>query len=117
MTWTVTFYNTKVERETLALPTGVLAGFIRIAELIEEFGPDLGRPHTAPLGDGLYEIRAKGLEGIARSIFCIARGREVIILLTAIKKTRSLPARRITLAKQRKTTVQNNDETNHINRV
>ncbi|MDF0678176.1 MAG: type II toxin-antitoxin system RelE/ParE family toxin [Nitrosomonas sp.] len=58
--WTITLYNEKVEAETLALPPGILANFLRIAELIEEFGPDLGRPHTAPLGKGLFEIRAKG---------------------------------------------------------
>ena len=66
MPWTITFYSTRVERETLALPSAILASFLRIAELIEEFGPDLGRPHTAPLGQGLFEIRAKGREGIAR---------------------------------------------------
>ena len=66
MTWTVTFYSARVERETLALPPDILASFLRIAELIEEFGPDLGRPHTAPLGQGLFEIRASGREGIAR---------------------------------------------------
>lgn len=62
MSWSVTFFSEKVEGETLALPPGILANFIRIVELIEEFGPDLGRPHTAPLGDGLFEIRAKGRE-------------------------------------------------------
>ena len=43
MPWTLSFYNQKVERETLALPPGILASFLRIAELIEEFGRDLGR--------------------------------------------------------------------------
>lgn len=60
MTWSLTFYDEKVENETLALPPGVLANFLRIMELIEEFGPNLGRPHTAALGQGLFEIRAKG---------------------------------------------------------
>ena len=52
MSWEIAFYDRKVEQETLALPTGILASFLRIAELIEEFGPDLGRPHTAPVGRG-----------------------------------------------------------------
>jgi len=60
MTWVITFFNDKVEAEILALPPGVLANFLRTVELIEEFGPDLGRPHTAPLSQGLFEIRAKG---------------------------------------------------------
>ena len=92
MTWTITFYSEKVEKQTLALPKGILANFLRIAELIEEFGPDLGRPHTAPLGQGLFEIRAKGKEGIARSVFCTVKDKEIVILLTVVKKTTPYPS-------------------------
>ena len=73
MTWKVTFYNEKVTEESLALPQSILASFLRIVELIKEFGPDLGRPHTAPLEKKLFEIRAKGQEGIARSVFCTVK--------------------------------------------
>ena len=51
-----------VEKQTLAFPKGILAVFLRVVELIEEFVPDIGRPHTAPLRKGLFEIRAKGRE-------------------------------------------------------
>jgi len=101
MTWTITFYSAKVERETLALPPGILANFLRIAELIEEFGPDLGRPYTAPLGQGLFEIRAKGREGIARSVFCTVKNREVVVLCTVIKKGNKLPKHRMETARKR----------------
>ncbi len=30
MSWTVTFYNEKVEKETLAFPTGILADLLHI---------------------------------------------------------------------------------------
>lgn len=86
MPWTITFYSEKVEAETLALPPSILANFLRIAELIEEFGPNLGRPHTAPLGQGLFEIRAKGREGIARTVFCTVAGDEIVIVVTVIKE-------------------------------
>ena len=59
MPWQVSFYNNKVRKETLGLPAGILANLIRIIDLIEEFGPNLGLPHTAPMGNGLFEIRAK----------------------------------------------------------
>lgn len=59
MNWKITFYNDKVEKETLGFLKGILANFIHIAEMIEEFGPALGRPYTAPMGHGLFEIRAK----------------------------------------------------------
>ncbi len=109
MSWKITFYSEKVEKETLALPAGILANFLRIAELIEEFGPDLGRPHTAPLGKGLFEIRAKGKEGISRSVFCTVKGQEVVILLIAIKKTSALPKRQMATANKRMKEVQDDD--------
>ena len=106
MPWTITFYCTRVERETLALPPGILASFLRIAELIEEFGPDLGRPHTAPLGQGLFEIRAKGREGIARSVFCTVKDQEIVVLTTVIKKGNRIPKRQMETARKRMKEVQ-----------
>lgn len=101
MRWTITFYSKKVEQDTLALPSGILANFLRVTELIEEFGPDLGRPHTAPLGQGLFEIRAKGKEGIARSVFCTVKNQEIIILLTVIKKQNTIPKRQMDTVRKR----------------
>lgn len=109
MKWTISFYSQKVEAQTLALPAGILASFLRIGELIEEFGPDLGRPHTAPLGQGLFEIRAKGPEGIARSVFCTVKGREVVILLTVVKKTNTIPKRQMDTARKRMKEVRSDD--------
>ncbi len=106
MTWVVTFYSEKVEAETLALPNGILANFLRIVELIEEFGPDLGRPHTAPLGKGLFEIRAKGREGISRSVFCTVKGKEIVILMTVIKKENKIPKRKMETVEKRMKEVQ-----------
>jgi phage-related protein len=68
MSWKITFFSQKVEAETLAFPSGILANFLHILELIEEFGPALGKPHTAPMGNGLFEIRARGKEGIGRAL-------------------------------------------------
>tara|TARA_R110000744_G_scaffold302153_1_gene411173 strand:- start:7 stop:255 length:249 start_codon:yes stop_codon:yes gene_type:complete len=72
-----------------------------IADLIEEFGPDLGRPRTAPLGQGLFEIRAKVREGIARSVFCTVKGRQMVILVTMIKKSQQISKRQMDLARRR----------------
>ena len=101
MAWSITFYSEKVEKQTLALPTGILANFLRIAELVEEFGPDLGRPHTASLGQGLYEIRARGKEGISRSVFCTFKGQEIVILLTVRKKGSTIPKRYMDTVRKR----------------
>lgn len=106
MPWTITFYSTRVEQETLALPPSILASFLRTAELIEEFGPDLGRPHTAPLGQGLFEIRAKGREGIARSVFCTVKDQEIVVLITIMKKGNRIPKRQMDTARKRMKEVQ-----------
>jgi len=67
MAWRITFYGDKVEKEILGFPAGILADFLHILEMIEELGPNLGKPHTSSMSDGLFEIRAKGEEGIGRS--------------------------------------------------
>lgn len=51
----------RVEKEILDFPSGILADLLHILEMIEDLGPNLGKPHTAAMGDGLFEIRAKGV--------------------------------------------------------
>ena len=101
MKWQVTFYNEKVEEETLGFPKGILANFIHIVEMIEDFGPTLGKPYTAPMGDGLFEIRAKGKEGIGRSLYCTMVKKEIVILNSSIKKSQKTPKKELDLAKKR----------------
>ncbi len=100
-TWKVTFFSNKVKQETFGLPDGILADLLQILELMEQYGPNLGKPHTAPMGAGLCEIRAKGKEGIGRSLFCTATGREVVILNSFIKKTQKTPQHEIDKARKR----------------
>ncbi|MGD0640624.1 MAG: type II toxin-antitoxin system RelE/ParE family toxin [Roseiarcus sp.] len=67
-----------------------------------EFGWPLGRPHCAPLGAGLWEVRST-LDGnrIARVIFCMGDG-HMILLHGFIKKTQKTPPADIDLALKRK---------------
>lgn len=76
------------------------ANFLHIAEMIEEYGPDIGMPHTAPMGNGLFEIRAKGKEGIGRALFCIDKGKVIIILHSFIKKTQKTPVHELDKARR-----------------
>ena len=101
MSWKVTFFSERVEQQTLKFPAGILAHLLHILELVEEFGPDLGKPHTAPMGKGLFEIRAKGKEGIGRSLFCTKKGKEIIILHSFVKKTRRTPSKELDIARKR----------------
>ena len=101
MSWKITFFNQKVEADTLSFPKGILANFLHILEMIEEFGPHIGKPYTAAMGMGLFEIRARGKEGIGRAFFCIEKGKEIIILHSFIKKTQKTPKRELDKARRR----------------
>ena len=101
MTWNVTFYDERVEAEILALPTGLLARFLRYAERMETFGPDLGMPHTRAMGSGLFELRIKAAEGIGRVFYCTLIGRRIVFLHQFVKKTEKTPAKELRIARQR----------------
>ena len=101
MTWAVTFYSDRVETEILALPVGHLARFIRYAERMEAFGPDLGMPHTRAMGEGLFELRLKAAEGIARVFYCTVVNRRIVFLHQFVKKTNKTPAKELEIARRR----------------
>ena len=66
MTWTITYYSDSVQEEILAMPAGFLGRYLRYSDRMEIYGPDLGMPHSRAMGDGLFELRLKSAEGIAR---------------------------------------------------
>ena len=80
---------------------GIIRLLDHIVEMIEDLGPSLGKPYTAPMGKGLFEIRSKGKEGIGRSFFCGIKGKEVVILHSFIKKSQKTPKKEIDLARAR----------------
>lgn len=101
MTCTIEFFNESVRDEILGWPAGIRASFTRIAERMTEHGPNLGMPYTRAMGDGLFEIRAKGPEGIGRVLFCMQIGRRVVVLHGFIKKTEQTPAKALEIARRR----------------
>ena len=78
-----------------------MASFLHTAELIEEHGPKIGMPFTRSIGSSLFEIRAKGKEGIARALYCCLAGKELVILNAFVKKTQKTPKKEIVLARKR----------------
>jgi phage-related protein len=99
MSWTVGFVNATAEAEVYALPADMLARFLRIGDLIRDRGlVAMREPHVKHLTGKLWEIRMKGRDGIARSIYAAASGQRVVVLRTFIKKTQTTPPREIDLA-------------------
>ncbi len=101
MNWTITYYSDSVQAEILALPAGFLARFLRYSDRMEAFGPDLGMPQTRAMGDGLFELRLKAAEGIARLFYCTMVGSKIVILHQFTKKTEKTPTRELSTAKRR----------------
>jgi phage-related protein len=101
VSWKVTFYSPRLEEEILQLPAGFLARFLRYAERMEVYGPDLGMPHTRPMGRGLFELRLKAAEGIARVFYCTVVGRRIVMLHQFTKKSEKTPRKELDIARRR----------------
>lgn len=102
MKWKVSFYNEKVMKDLLKWPVGIKAKFTHIVNLLEQYGPiEVGMPFIKSMGEGLYEIRSKGKEGIARAFFCMIVNKEIVILHGFIKKDQKTPNKELKIAKKR----------------
>ena len=107
MNWTIGYYSESVQQEILVMPAGFLARYLRYTDRMEIFGPDLGMPHTRAMGDGLFELRLKAVEGIARVFYCTMVGKKIMILHQFIKKTDKTPPRELAIARRRMKEVKN----------
>ena len=101
MDYTIRYYSDAVEEDILALPDTLAARYIVLTRRMVSLGPNLGEPHTKALGRGLFEIRLKGQEGIARVFFCTLVGKRIVMLHSFIKKTQTTPTREIRIAEAR----------------
>ena len=54
-----------------------------------------------PIGEGLFELRLKGAEGIARVFFCTLVGKRIVMLHSFIKKSNRTPTREREIAETR----------------
>lgn len=69
-------------------------------EFLEERGPMLREPFSKPLGDGIFEIRAKQGSDISRVLYFFVVGKKVILTNGFVKKTQKTPVREIDKAKR-----------------
>ena len=105
MTWNIEFFD-GVEEDILDMPAKIQSRMIHLLELIEVHGANLGSPHTEPMGDGLFEIRAKAQEGIGRCLYCYMKGQHIIVLHAFVKKSQKTPKKDLQLARSRQREVE-----------
>ena len=107
MSYSIEYFHERVKEDIENWPTGILADYVHVLELLMEFGPNLRMPHSRAMGDGLFELRVRGREGIGRALYCFVVGRRIIILHGFIKKTQDTPAKELQIARRRMKEVQN----------
>lgn len=101
MPWVIDYYSEEVRLEIDALPPGIRASYAWLTELLEEFGLDLRMPHSRAMGGGLFELRPRGKEGVARVFYCMKIGKRIVVLHSFVKKTQETPKRELDVARRR----------------
>lgn len=89
------------------MPESLKQRYLRYTDMMEKYGYNLGPPHTKPMGDGLFELRISGKDGIARVFYCIMAGHTIIILHCFIKKTQKTPYKELEIAIKRMKEIKN----------
>ncbi len=103
----IIFYSDKVQQEIMSLPKTLAAKYAGLSKLMLEYGSNLGLPYTKSMGDGLFELRLKGQEGIARVFYCTVINKQIIMLHSFIKKTDKIPKKELDIAVKRMKEVKN----------
>ena len=101
MKYTIEYFHARVKNDIEGWPDGILADYARLVQLLIEFGPNLRMPHSRAMGDGLFELRPRGREGIGRALYCFVVGQRVVMLHAFVKKTQETPEKELRLARKR----------------
>jgi phage-related protein len=97
----IEYYSDEVGEAILALPDTLAAKYVMLSRRMVALGPYPGDPHTKAMGDGLFELRLKGAEGIARVFYCTLVGKRIVMLHAFVKKTQKTPASELAVANRR----------------
>jgi len=99
--YSIDYYSDAVQEKILELPDTLAARYIVLTRRMIALGPNIGEPHTKAFGEGLFELRLKGAEGIARVFFCTLVGKRIVMLHSFIKKSERTPQREREVAETR----------------
>lgn len=101
MSYIITYYSARVQAQIQDWPNDIRASYQHLMLLLADHGADLRLPHSRSMGGGLFELRAKGREGIGRAFYCFQVDQRIVILHGFIKKTQTTPDDQLTLARKR----------------
>ena len=101
------FYKTEDGKEPVeefldSLENKMSAKMIGLMELLEEKGTELREPYSAPIGDGIFELRCKLGSNITRALYFFYVGKHIVITNGFVKKTQKTPPAELKIAKERR---------------
>ncbi|MCR4313778.1 MAG: type II toxin-antitoxin system RelE/ParE family toxin [Candidatus Uhrbacteria bacterium] len=97
----IRFFHHEIEEFVVSLEKPTIAKVLRTFDLLEKFGHQLGMPHSKKVGDGIFELRIRGVQEV-RFLYTFQRSRIVIVLHGFVKKSQKLPPREFRIAQERK---------------
>lgn len=87
------------------------AKLFQLVTILEEYGNALREPYSKPLGDGIFELRAKVGSDISRVLYFFYYEGRIILTHGFVKKTQKTPPSEIKKAKKfRKDFLERNGE-------
>ena len=101
MSYELEYFNPRILASIESWPVEILADYAKLIELLLEHGPSLRMPHSRSMGDGLFELRPRGREGIGRALYCFLVGKRISVVHAFIKKTEAMPERELKTARKR----------------
>lgn len=91
-----------VEEFITSLDMKMQAKMIGLLELLEEKGNQLREPYSKSIDDGIFELRCKVGNNIARILYFFYYEGKIILTNGFVKKTQKTPTEEIKLAKERR---------------
>jgi len=98
MSYSIQYHGEAVQTDILALPPTLLARYVVLSQRMQRYGSNLGEPHSKALGGGLFELRLKAVEGIARVFYCTLPQQHIAMLHCFVKKSQKTPLADMQLA-------------------
>jgi phage-related protein len=95
----VVVLDERLEKWLSDIPADIKARIINITDLLIEHGPqNVREPYVKHIQGKLFEIRARGRDGIARVFYFTLSGQKIVLLHGFIKKTQKTPKKDIDTA-------------------
>ena len=107
MAYSLEYFSPRILETIESWPADILADYAKLVELLLEHGPNLRMPHSRSMGEGLFELRPRGREGIGRAFYCFVVGKKISVVHAFIKKSEATPERELKVARKRVKVVRN----------